>query len=168
MILKQSTAANLPVLMVGSADHITGLTGATLTITASKNGAAFSAITPTVTELANGWYSLALTAAHTDTAGALALHVTTASADPADVLAQVGLPATPSVSDILTTAMTESYAALGAEPSLAQILYEMRALRAEMGITGTTLTTKKLDGTTTAATYTHDSATAPTSVTRAT
>lgn len=89
MILKQSTAANLPVLMVGSSDHITGLTGATLTITASKDGGAFSAITPTVTELATGWYSLALTAAHTDTTGALVLHITAASADPADVLAQV-------------------------------------------------------------------------------
>ena len=89
MILKKSTAFNMPVLMVASSDHISGLTGATLTVTASKNGGAFAAITPTVTELATGWYSLALTTAHTDTSGALAIHVTAASADPADVLAQV-------------------------------------------------------------------------------
>ena len=89
MILKKSTAFNMPVLMVASSDHISGLTGATLTVTASKDGGAFAAITPTVTELATGWYSLALTTAHTDTSGALAIHVTAASADPADVLAQV-------------------------------------------------------------------------------
>lgn len=69
MILKQSATVNVPILMVQSSDHVTGLTGATLTVTASKDGAAFAAISPTVTELANGWYSLALTASHTDTRG---------------------------------------------------------------------------------------------------
>ena len=89
MILQNATAANYPVLLVQASDHITGLTGATLTITASKNGGAFASIAPTVTEIASGWYTIALTAAHTDTNGALALHVTAASADPVDVLAQV-------------------------------------------------------------------------------
>src|SRR3990167_9875134 len=111
MILKQSTAANLPVLMVLSSDHITGSTGATLTIAASKNGAAFAAITPTVTELANGWYSLALTTAHTDTAGALVLHVTAGSSDPADALLQVGLPTVPAeVWDEVLTGATHNIA----------------------------------------------------------
>lgn len=89
MILKQSTAFNFPVFMTDSTDHISGKTGATLTITASKDGAAFASITPTVTELANGWYSLALTTTHTNTLGALLLHVTASGADPTDLSAQV-------------------------------------------------------------------------------
>ncbi len=82
--LKQSTATNIMVLMVDSTDHVTGKTGLTLTITASKNGAAFATITPTVTERGNGWYELALTTGHTDTLGDLAYHVTSSGADPAD------------------------------------------------------------------------------------
>jgi hypothetical protein len=87
--LKQSTACALMLFMTDAADHIAGKTGLTLTITASKAGAAFAAITPTVTERGSGWYSLALTTAHTDTLGDLALHVTAASADPTDVLCQI-------------------------------------------------------------------------------
>lgn len=87
--LKLSTARNLMVLMVDSTDHVTGKTLLTLTITASKNGDAFGSITPTVTERGSGWYSLALTSAHLDTLGDLALHITGAAADPADVLAEV-------------------------------------------------------------------------------
>lgn len=83
---KQSTAKNVMVLMVDSTDHITGKTGLTLTITASKDGGAFASIAPTVTERGSGWYSVALTAAHTDTLGDLALHITGAAADPADMV----------------------------------------------------------------------------------
>lgn len=83
--LYKDTAANVMVFMADSSDHVTGKAAATLTITASKDGAAFSSISPTVTERGNGWYSLALTAAHTDTLGDLALHITATGADPADV-----------------------------------------------------------------------------------
>lgn len=67
-------------------DHITGLAGATLTITLSKDGGAFAAVTPTVTERGDGWYSLALTSAHTDTAGDLVLHITAAGGDSTDLV----------------------------------------------------------------------------------
>ncbi len=89
MLLRQSTVRNLSVFMTDSADHVTGKTGLTLTITASKDGAAFASISPTVTELATGWYSLALTTTHTNTLGDFALHITGASADPTDALHQV-------------------------------------------------------------------------------
>lgn len=88
-LLKQSTARNRAILMVQSSDHISGATGLTLTIAASKDGAAFGSITPTVTELANGWYSLALTTSHTGTLGDLALHITSSGADPTDIVDQV-------------------------------------------------------------------------------
>jgi hypothetical protein len=77
------------VLMVDSTDHVTGKTGLTLTITSSKAGAAFASILPTVTERGNGWYSLALTTAHTDTLGDLALHIIGSAADPADLIMEV-------------------------------------------------------------------------------
>jgi hypothetical protein len=98
---KQSTSKNVMVLMVDSTDHVTGKTGLTLTITASKDGAAFASITPTVTERGNGWYALALTASHTDTLGDLALHITGAAADPADMVLLVEAR---SVDDVLPTA----------------------------------------------------------------
>ncbi len=88
-LLKLSTAREAMILMVGTADHLTGLAGLTLTITASKDGAAFASITPTVTDRGSGWYSLALTTTHTNTLGDLALHITGTAADPSDPKFQV-------------------------------------------------------------------------------
>ncbi len=88
-VLKQSTARSVVVFLTDATDHVSGKAGLTLTITASKDGAAFGAITPTVTDLGSGWYKLALTTAHTDTLGDVALHITGAGADPADLVAQV-------------------------------------------------------------------------------
>lgn len=67
-----------------------------------------------------------------------------------------------------TVAMTESYSTIHAAPTPAQILFEMRGILAENNVTATTVTTKKIDGTTTAETFTINSATAPTTITRAT
>lgn len=89
MLLKQSTNRNRVILMIDSSDHVTGKTGLTLTIKASKDGAAFATITPTVTELESGFYNLALTTSHTDTLGDFALHITAAAADPTDLVDQV-------------------------------------------------------------------------------
>jgi hypothetical protein len=83
--LEQGIAENVMVFIKDSSDHRTGKTSLTFTITASKNGAAFASITPAVTERGNGWYNLALTGTHTNTAGALALHITAAGADPEDL-----------------------------------------------------------------------------------
>ena len=89
MDLKLSTARDHMVFMRDSNDHLTGKTGLTLTITASKNGGAFGSISPTVTERGSGWYSLALTTTHTNTLGDLALHITASGADATDELHQV-------------------------------------------------------------------------------
>ena len=70
--------------------------------------------------------------------------------------------------NIFTTQMTESYAADGVAPTLAQSLFLMQSDMLEFSHSGTTKTTKQLDGTTTAATYTYDSSSAPTTKTRAT
>lgn len=67
---------------------------------------------------------------------------------------------------VLTTQMTESYAADGVAPTLAQAAFLIQQAVTEFAISGTTKTIKKLDGTTTAAVETLDSSTAPTSITR--
>ena len=69
---------------------------------------------------------------------------------------------------VLTTALTESYAAGGAAPTLAQAILLIQQSLHEFAIASTTRTVKKLDGSTTAATFTLNSATAPTATTRAT
>ncbi len=68
----------------------------------------------------------------------------------------------------LTGALTEAYRADGATGTFTQLLYEIVAHLGESSISGTTKTTKRIDGTTTAATYTLNDATTPTSITRAT
>lgn len=66
-----------------------------------------------------------------------------------------------------TTAMTESYASLHTAPTPMQAIFEMRSLLAENSVSATTVTTKKIDGSTTAHTYTLDSSSSPTSITTA-
>jgi hypothetical protein len=68
---------------------------------------------------------------------------------------------------VLTTAMTESYRATNAAPTLAQAAFELIAHMGEASISGTTKTLNKIDGTT-AKTFTLDSATTPTSITETT
>ena len=67
-----------------------------------------------------------------------------------------------------TTAITEAYGTDGSALTPAQLLYLILANVSEFAIVGTTKTCKKLDGSTTAATYTLNSATTPSSITRAT
>jgi hypothetical protein len=68
-----------------------------------------------------------------------------------------------------TVTMTEAYAADGAAITPAQALHMIWALLSERSIASTTLTAKKLDGSTTAMTFTLDSAVPPiTSQTRST
>lgn len=66
-----------------------------------------------------------------------------------------------------SAALTEGYAADGATGTLPQLLYMLLAVLTEANVSGTTLTAKKLDGAATAGTFTLDSATAPTTITRA-
>lgn len=95
-----------------------------------------------------------------------------ASAATNAALLQARVPASPAaVSDIaalFTTAMAESYNTDGGAPTPAQALFVIMQRLTEFAIVGTTLTAKKLDGSTTAFTLTFDDATAPTSSTRAT
>lgn len=91
--------------------------------------------------------------------GAMAANTLTASALATDAVTEI-------VTAMLTTVMTESYAADGAAMTMAQALFLMQQSIGDFSISGTSLLVKKLDGATTAATYTLNDATNPTSRTR--
>lgn len=82
------------------------------------------------------------------------------------------LDALPTASEIvaaqLTTMITEAYRANGAAPTLAQFMSEVLGHLGEMSITGTTKTMNGFDHITPVATFTLNSATAPTAIERAT
>lgn len=75
---------------------------------------------------------------------------------------------TGAIDKMFTTQLTEAYAADNVDPTIAQALFLIQQNVQEFSITGTVLTVKQIDGSTTAATYTLDSASDPTSRTRAT
>lgn len=85
-IKQSSTQSVLMFLLIQSSDHITGLTGASPTVTISKNGGSFGSPAGAVSEVGSGWYKVAGNATDTNTLGPLALHATAASADPSDSL----------------------------------------------------------------------------------
>ena len=66
-----------------------------------------------------------------------------------------------------SAALTEGYATDGSTATLGQMLYMIWSALAEFSVSGTTITAKKLDGSTTAMTFTLDDGTSPTSRTRA-
>lgn len=61
-ITKNTALAGFPFFMVSSSDHVTGATGLTVTATRSLDGAAFGSCANSVSEIANGWYSIDLAA----------------------------------------------------------------------------------------------------------
>ena len=67
---------------------------------------------------------------------------------------------------LLTTQMTESYAALQTVPTLAQAVFEMRGMLGEKSVSGTSVTLFQIDGATTAETFYLDS-TSPSAIHRA-
>lgn len=107
--------------------------------------------------IATGAITAAKFAAGAIDAGAIATGAIDADALAADVIADI----------FQGTALTQSYATDGAAATPAQLLYMIWAMLAEKSVSGTTLTVKKLDGSTTAMTFTLNSATDPTSITRA-
>jgi hypothetical protein len=96
------------------------------------------------------------------------IHAETFDPGAIDAAALASDAVTEITTSVLTTAMTESYRATGAAPTLAQTMFELIAHMGEASISGTTKTLKKLDGMTTAKTYTLDSSTTPTSITETT
>ena len=134
------------------------------------------AVIPTVTTL-NGLAANVITAtsiaADAITDAKVAADVTIASVTGAvgSVTADVTLAASEenAIADaVRSRQLTEGYAADGVAPTLQQALFLIQQMLTEMSIAGTTMTVKKIDGTTTAATFTLNDAVTPTAITRAT
>ena len=89
--LSEATAARrrIPILMVDATDGYTAETGLTLTVTVSKNGAAFGASGGSVTEVSSGVYYYEATAGELDTVGYLNLKATGTGARDFMALCQV-------------------------------------------------------------------------------
>lgn len=85
--VKQATTAQpLLFLMIDSSDHVSPKTGLSPTVTLSKNGGSFASPSGAVSEIGSGWYKVAGNATDNATLGPLALHATSAGADPTDVV----------------------------------------------------------------------------------
>lgn len=73
------------------------------------------------------------------------------------------------VVDVMRTdTIPDSYSTDGSQPTFAQAVLAILQFLTEKSVSGTTVTVKKPDGSTSAMTFTMDSGTAPTSITRAT
>jgi hypothetical protein len=185
MFLKQSTASQEISLgyFLDTTDGNTEETGLTIANTDIKirKGGGTTLISKNSgggTHISNGIYSAVLDATDTDTLGDLVIYChptgalatkqeyTVLPASSYDALIANGLNNI-TVSDVLTTQMTESYAADGTAPTLAQAIFLSMQNLQDFSFAGTTQTVKRIDGSTTAATYTLDDAAAPTSKTRA-
>lgn len=72
--LKQSTAITVPIFIHdASGDAVLGLVDGGFTKRISKGSAAFGAMTVTITEMENGWYSVPIGTGHSDTLGILSM-----------------------------------------------------------------------------------------------
>lgn len=193
--LKQSTSVDVPIgCFVDETDGKTVEGSLTITqpdIRLKKNNGnwAQKAAAQTLSHEENGQYEVTLDATDTNTLGLLRLQVNEAGACPVtedfmvitanayDFFFGAGIPSVGlsssernaiSDADSARTLGTESYATLAAVPTKAQALFMILSLLSEQSISGTVQTSKKLDGATTAMTHTLNSATDPTSKTRAT
>lgn len=119
------------------------------------------------TSLGSGVITSSSFAASAITATAIATDAITAAKIAANAIGASELAADV-INDIWQgTALTEAYATDGAAATPAQLLYMIWALLAEKAVSGTTVTVKKLDGSTAAMTFTLDDGSNPTSISRA-
>ena len=102
------------------------------------------------------------------TALATAANLATVDTNVDAILVDTGTTIPATLTALLTTAMTEAYPTDGATMTVAEALYLIAQSIGEFSIAGTTITVKKIDGSASAATYTLNDGTNPTSRTRAT
>lgn len=101
--------------------------------------------------------------------GTVAATPTTAGVPEVDVTLVEGADATDTLkSTLLTSQLTEAYAADGVAPTVAQALFAIMQRLSSFSISGTTLTVRKIDDSTTAMTFTMNDAINPSSVVRTT
>lgn len=98
----QYSEATIEFFMVLSADHLTGATGKTPSVTLNKDGSGFSAAAGIITEYGYGWYSIKLAVIDSSIPGTLIFHITAADCDPVDFAKEVVTEPIITTSDIIT------------------------------------------------------------------
>lgn len=169
--LSEATAARrrIPVVLVDDTDGKTAETGITLSagdMKISKNGAAEANHAGSLVELATGDYYYEATQGELDTVGYLTGKIVKSGVR--TFRFQVQVVGFDPYSAGLDQQLADSVPADGTRPTGAQALYMLVQERFERSVSGTTVTIKKVDGSTTLMTLTLNDATTPTSVTRAT
>lgn len=170
--------------------NVTGSVGSVVGAVGSVTGNVGGNVTGSVGSVATGGITAASLAADTITAAKLAADVTTelqtglATASAVAAIsttlgsAGAGLTAVPwnaawdaevesEVADALEATIADSIPSDGTRPSVKQALYILTQHMLERSVSGTTVTIRKPDGSTTLLTLTLNDATSPTSVTRA-
>ena len=153
---------------------LTDLGGMSTSMKAEVNAEADTALTdydpPTDTEMIARTLPTADYVVTTDTiAGVTTTTNLTNAPTNGDLTATMKTSVNTEAKDVLTVdTISDSYATDGNQPTIAQAILAIQQMMQDKSISGTTLTVKKPDGSTTAMTFTLDSATTPTSITRAT
>jgi hypothetical protein len=102
--IKQSTAITIPFFVHdANGDAVTGLTDGSFTKRISKGSGAFGAMTVTITELENGWYSIPLTTTHSNTLGLLTIVFTNAGAKQVNLQFRVEAKLVDDLNDVAAT-----------------------------------------------------------------
>lgn len=125
-------------------DHVSPATGLTVTVNISKAGGSFAAAGGTVSEIANGFYKIALTTTDTNTEGDLAYRCSGTAADDTAFIDQVIDP---------YWLLKADWAGLTGEAARS-MLNALRFLRNKWSVSDTTLTVTKEDDSTSAWTST--------------
>ena len=86
-----------------SGDAVTGLTDGSFTKRISKNGAAYGAMTVTISEMENGWYSIPLSTGHSDTLGLLTIVFTNGGAKQVNLQFRVTAKLIDDLNDVAAT-----------------------------------------------------------------
>ena len=160
---------------VASDVTIASVTGAVGSVTGSVGGNVTGSVGSITTggiaaaSFAAGAINAAAIADGAIDAGAIASAAITAAKFDTDAITSTVLAASATseiATAVLTTQMTESYAANGVAPTMAQAQFAIHQMLMSFAISGTTYTVRQLNGSTTAFLVTLNSATAPTSAAR--
>ena len=123
-----------------------------------------------VVELGNGWYQKKVTTIPDDHEGSIKFYKSGAASTPEMVFSifpDEGERLDRAITEILTTAMAEDYAADNTEATAAELFYMIWGYLRHRERSGTTLTVDGLDGTTVKMTFDLDNESSPTSQERA-
>lgn len=151
--IKQSTAIDLCFFAHdANGDPVPGKVNDDWTKRISKNGAAFGAMTVTISELENGWYALPLSTTHSDTLGLLTMTFTATGVKQVNLQYRVSvrlIDDAPTAVENADALLKRDWSSVTGEAARSA-LNALRALRNKWSISGSTLTITKEDDTTTA------------------